>query len=435
MKTLPHRNETFSDVYGKMYEGKGCRTVTFVVTHDCTFACTYCYEHHKSTEKMTFEVAKKCVDMLFDEDANNLRYINKEVANGIILDFIGGEPLLEIDLIDQIMDYFLYKAVLLKHRWSIRYMISISSNGDLYFNPKVYEFIKKHSGRISIGITIDGNQQLHDKCRLTKDGKPTYHLAAKAFSDVQKRFDQHGTKITIARLNLPYLFDACKDMIEKFNLNYLQGNVIFEEEWTNEDALLYYKQLKKMANWLIGSEKWEIVGVSFFDTYIGHPLDETDNDNWCGGTGKMLAFDVDGSCYPCLRYSPVSISKELALPYVIGHCDTGLETTIAQHNCVNCLNDITRRSQSTDECWNCPIASGCAWCSAYNYEHEGSPNIRCTHICPMHHARVCATAYYINTLHKTHPEIPSFKFHVPREKGIEIIGQDEYEMLLNLSAD
>lgn len=60
---------------------------------------------------MPLEIAKKAIDMLFDEDAQNSQYVNAEAASGIILDFIGGEPLLTIDLIDQICDYFLYTAI------------------------------------------------------------------------------------------------------------------------------------------------------------------------------------------------------------------------------------------------------------------------------------------------------------------------------------
>lgn len=433
MISMPPREKSFTDEYATIYPLKKCRTVTFIVTHSCNLNCSYCYEHHKSNERMSIEVAKKCVDLLFEEDAKNSRYINEDKMNGLILDFIGGEPLLEIELIDQIMDYFIYKALDLNHRWAIRHMISISTNGVCYFDQKVLDFFHKHEGRVHVGITIDGNEQLHDKCRRFYDGRPSYHLAAAAFKDAQKRFGQNGTKMTIAQANLPYLFDACRDMITEFDLKYLQGNVVFEDEWTNQDARLYYAQLKQLADWLIDTGKWETTWVAFFDDFIGKPLPESETQNWCGGTGDMLAFDIDGTCYPCLRYSPISVSSQLAAQFVIGHCDTGLEATACQHNCVNCLNAITRRSQSTDECWNCTIASGCAWCSAWHAELYGTPNRRCTHICPMHHARVLAASYFYNTLYRKFDEKDRFKLNVPIEKATQIIDEDEYQMLVLLS--
>ena len=92
---------------------------------------------------MSLETAKKCVDLLFEEDAKHSSYINEESTHGIILDFIGGEPLLEIKLIDQIVDYFLLKAVELDHRWATQFMISMTSNGVHYFDKDVIDFLKK----------------------------------------------------------------------------------------------------------------------------------------------------------------------------------------------------------------------------------------------------------------------------------------------------
>lgn len=79
-------------------EGRA-RTVTFIVTEDCQLRCKYCYLVGKnSARKMDFEVARATVDYLLRERA----MFN---SKSIIFDFIGGEPLLEIDLIDRICDY------------------------------------------------------------------------------------------------------------------------------------------------------------------------------------------------------------------------------------------------------------------------------------------------------------------------------------------
>ena len=59
-------------------------------------------------------------------------------------------------------------------------------------------------------------------------------------------------------------------------------------------------------------------------------------------------------------------------PLTIGHVDHGIECTCEERDCVKCLKAIDRRTQSTDECFNCPIADGCSWCSAYNYQVFGT---------------------------------------------------------------
>ena len=146
----------------------------------------------------------------------------------------------------------------------------------------------------------------------------------------------------------------------------------------------------------------------------------------------MLAFDVDGTILPCLRYSSMSLGDNRQ-PLVVGHVDTGIGATREQRDTIEMLEAITRQSQSTDECLNCPIASGCAWCSAYNYEITGTPNKRLTYICCMHKARVLAASYHWNTLLRLEGSSERFALHIPKEWALEIIPEGEYKMLLELS--
>ena len=61
---------------------------------------------------------------------------------------------------------------------------------------------------------------------------------------------------------------------------------------------MLYRELKKLSDWLIASGRYRDMYVSILDWEAGTPLPETETQNWCGGTGKMLAFDVDGTVYP-----------------------------------------------------------------------------------------------------------------------------------------
>ena len=162
------------------------RTVTFQVTEDCNLACVYCYQGHKTKKRMSFDTAKKAIDMLLTSDDENI-YINPSISPAVILEFIGGEPFLEIDLIDQIVEYFKKETRRLHHPWSEMYCISICSNGVLYFDPKVQEFLYKNRNNISFSVTIDGNKELHDSCRVFPDGAPSYDLAVAAAKDWMDR--------------------------------------------------------------------------------------------------------------------------------------------------------------------------------------------------------------------------------------------------------
>ena len=83
----------FQNTYPQMFPGRKVKTVTFIVTHQCNLRCTYCYETHKSDRKMDLETAKRCVDLLFAEDARNSELVNDRDAHGLMIEFIGGEPL------------------------------------------------------------------------------------------------------------------------------------------------------------------------------------------------------------------------------------------------------------------------------------------------------------------------------------------------------
>lgn len=122
MRNSRRHARQFQNTYPQMYPGRHVKTVTFIVTHQCNLRCTYCYEHNKSDRKMDLETARKCVDLLFAEDARRSELVNDVDAHGLIIEFIGGEPFLEIDLIDQIMEYFLNRAIELDHRWQTQYM-------------------------------------------------------------------------------------------------------------------------------------------------------------------------------------------------------------------------------------------------------------------------------------------------------------------------
>ena len=118
------------------------------------------------------------------------------------------------------------------------------------------------------------------------------------------------------------------------------------------------------TNW-INNDLVETHYLALFVDAFSKPKDEDNNDNWCGGTGSMLSIDPDGHLYPYIRYMESSLCHRE--PLRIGHIDEGIGQTECTHNCIECLNAITRRTQSTNECFYCPIAEGCSWCSAYNY--------------------------------------------------------------------
>ncbi|NBK77888.1 hypothetical protein D5272_04650, partial [bacterium D16-76] len=91
--------------------------------------------------------------------------------------------------------------------------------------------------------------------------------------------------------------------------------------------------------------------VSILDWEAGSPLPETDTQNWCGGDGRMLAFDVDGTVLPCMRYSSIAIDSQPL--YRIGDVEAGIASREDDAARLAALRSITRQSQSRAECLEC----------------------------------------------------------------------------------
>lgn len=102
------RHEDYSNMVQRLYAGDDisvnhalCRNITFQVTSGCNLRCSYCYEHHKGAEHMSIETGRKIVDYLLDlYEQGDSDFINRN-TRAVVLDFIGGEPLLEASLIEK----------------------------------------------------------------------------------------------------------------------------------------------------------------------------------------------------------------------------------------------------------------------------------------------------------------------------------------------
>ena len=179
------------------------KNITFIVTKDCQLACKYCYLVGKNTkERMTFDVAKKAIDYIL---------ANKDLFEepSVIWDFIGGEPFLEIDLIDRICDYVKTEMYRLNHPWFNNYRLSFSTNGINYDSEKVQRFIAKNHSHLSIGISIDGTRRKHDLNRVYKDGvRGSYDDVVRNIPLWLKQFPDGGTKVTIASADIPYIRES-----------------------------------------------------------------------------------------------------------------------------------------------------------------------------------------------------------------------------------
>lgn len=429
------KEESYTDLLARLYRDKTSEhylgeafNVTFQVTDDCNLRCSYCYQINKGHHKMPLEVAKRFIDLLLENNETTSSYVDTSTKRAIILDFIGGEPFLEVELMDQIIDYFVEQAILRNHHWQYNYRISISTNGTLYFKPEVQKFIQKHKNVLSLGITVDGHKELHDACRVFADGSGSYDLAIAAvhhFADVYG--GGMGSKVTLAPQNIHLASTALIHLIEEGYPN-INCNCVFEKGWTLEHATTLYYELKKVADYILDNNLQNEHSISIFQERNFHPMPITDDCNWCGGNGQMIAVDYKGDIYPCVRYMESSLGTEVP-PIIIGNVYDGIMQDAKCVDCIKRLQAVNRISQSTQECIECPIAQGCSWCQAYNYQDSGDFNHRATYICVMHQAAALANAYYWNRLYLQTDSNNRMKLWLDDEKALKIIPVEELALL------
>lgn len=377
------------DLSSSWGDGTASKNITFIVTKDCQLACKYCYLVGKNeSERMSWEVAKQAIDYILDNEQDF-------PEQSVIWDFIGGEPFLEIELIDKICDYLKTEMYSRNHHWFNSYRFSFSTNGINYHTEEVQDFIKKNSSHLSIGMTIDGTEKKHDLNRVYKtSGKGSYKDVAKNIPLWIEQFPNAGTKVTISSADIPYI---CESVLHLYSLGIKEVyiNCVFEDVWKEGDDLLFEKQLIELADAIIDKGLYKDYVCSFFSERLGKPLDKKlMNQNWCGA-GRMLAIDAQGNFYPCTRFAQYSLRNKQAI--VIGNIKDGINK-----NRLRPFLCLDRCTQSKQECIDCEVAEGCAWCQGENYDAASTNTIyqRATAICKMHKARVRANNYYWNKLYR-----------------------------------
>ena len=142
-------------------------TVVLNVNTGCNLSCTYCYKEDLATpsagEKMTLDTAVASIEMLLRQSPDQPRY-------NIV--FFGGEPLSNLALIREVVDYAERRC----REAGKRVDFSLTTNATL-LNEKVIDYLDSH--RFGIAVSIDGPKAVHDRNRITVGGQGTYETVAR----------------------------------------------------------------------------------------------------------------------------------------------------------------------------------------------------------------------------------------------------------------
>lgn len=377
-----------------IYQGLNLN-VTFNTTEDCNLACKYCYEINKKPRVLRLDTAKKFIDLLlsddslpdiFEEDSRKI-----QCREGIVLDFIGGDSLMNVGLLDSIVMYWIKQVNTVHtknaHSWRNNWRLSVSTNGTLFEKKEVRDFCEKYKNVLSLGVSIDGCPAVHDMNRVFKDGTGSMPAILKNWNWYQKTFplDGKSTKSTCSRTSIPYLYESLVFMHEKLGLKYIHQNFIMENTYcTQDDYEELKRQMQKCIEYVFEHRKelyWSMIDR---DQFARHHNSRDCREEWntgrCGG-GGMPALGISGNIYPCFRFLPHTLEDYTASKDVcVGNVDEGFSH---KENFSKVLNGAKRCNCTKDpECLKCEYESACAYCIGGCYS-EFKEFRRTTYICEI----------------------------------------------------
>lgn len=343
-------------------EANGFKQLTIEVTTECNLRCKYCIfsDHYQYTRtytniNMDYETARTAVDY-YMENFKKVAYRNPTLKP--VIGFYGGEPLLNFDLIKQVVTYIEEKY----EDYEVLY--NITTNGVL-FNKEIQDYLVEHD--FAILVSLDGDRENHDRNRVTIDGSGSFDIIMK--------------NILLFKQNHPnyvkFSFSVCTDyktdllkLEDFFNRNDLfvarctpvdETNTTYYEQFSREDVIKYFEKDQ------IIKEKFQKIAVEgniqdnkFLFCMLGsnylefafHPV-INDRRPWFSpysGTcmpGEKIFVSVNGDIHICERVNQ---------NYAVGNIYEGLDYERAAE-LVNEYNNAIMH-----KCKNCCVSKFCNLC-------------------------------------------------------------------------
>lgn len=343
------------------------------IAHDCNLKCRYCFaeegEYKGHRALMSYEVGKKALDFLIANSGNRK---NLEV------DFFGGEPLMNFDVVKQLVLYGREQEKL--HNKNFRF--TLTTNGIL-LNDEIMEFANKEMANVV--LSIDGRKEVNDYMRPSRNGKGSYDIILPKFEKLAKSRNQTNYYVrgTFTHNNL----DFSKDVLHLADLGFQQISVEPVVTQPEESYALQKEDVEKiceeydlLAKEMIQREK-KGKGFNFFHFMIdlsGGPC-VAKRLSGCGSGTEYLAVTPWGDLYPCHQF--VGMEE-----FLMGNVDEGIKRTDIRDTFKEC------NVYSKDKCQECFAKFYCSGgCAANSYNFHNNINDAYDLGCDLQRKRVeCA---------------------------------------------
>ena len=365
-----------------IYEGKNLdlkkrdsvvKALCLHVAHTCNLNCEYCFagqgKYHGKDAIMSFEVGKQALDFLVK---------NSGTRKNLEVDFFGGEPLVNFDVVKQLVKY----ARSIEKETGKHFRFTLTTNGML-LDDDVIDFLNKEMNNVV--LSLDGRKEINDAKRKKINGEGSYDIIVPKFQNfVEKRGNkEYYMRGTFTRNNL----DFTKDIFHMADLGFKElsmepvvSSLDTDYALKEEDLDTIFEQYEILAKEMIKRRKQ---GNPF--TFYHYMIDLSGGPciykriTGCGSGTEYLAVTPTGDFYPCHQF--VGDEK-----FLMGNVRDGVTNTELRDEFKLC-NAYSRKE--CKDCWAKLYCSG--GCSANAYHATGSINNVYEYGCKLFKKRIeCA---------------------------------------------
>ena len=349
-------HDTFEGMAGHLKEKTSgvIKALCLHVAHTCNLNCSYCFasqgKYHGDRAVMSFEVGKQALDFLV---ANSGTRRNLEV------DFFGGEPLMNFDVVKQLVAY----ARSIEKEKGKKFRFTLTTNGMLV-DDDVIDFANRECHNVV--LSLDGRKEIHDRYRVDYAGRGSWEQIVPKF---QKFVKERGGKGYYMRGTFTHANpDFLKDIQTMLDLGFTELSMEpvvcapgDPSELTKEDLPIVLDQYEKLAELMLERDR---EGRPF--TFYHYMIDLTGGPciykriSGCGSGTEYMAVTPWGDLYPCHQF----VGEE---KFKLGDIWNGVTNKPIQCDFASC--NVYARPDCRD-CWAKLYCSG--GCAANAYHSTGS---------------------------------------------------------------
>jgi len=324
------------------------------IAHDCNLACKYCFaeegEYHGRRALMSFDVGKKALDFLIE---------NSGSRRNLEVDFFGGEPLMNWEVVKQLVEYGRSK----EKEYDKKFRFTLTTNGVL-LNDEILEFVNKEMANVV--LSIDGREQVHNNMRPFRNGKGSYDLIVPKF--IKTAESRNQTNYYVRGTFTHYNLDFAKDVLHLADLGFKQISVEPVVAPPQEDYAIQESDIPRLI------EEYDYLAKEMLERHkrgedfnFFHFMIDLEGGpcvakrlSGCGSGTEYLAVTPWGDFYPCHQF----VGNE---EFLLGNVDDGIVNTNVRDEFKLC------NVYAKDKCRNCFARFYCSGgCAANSYNFHGS---------------------------------------------------------------